>query len=394
VVAPLTANFTGVPNNGVFSPIIYRGTDSSGPGLQGMPRVATDDNWNLIGNPYPSAIGVNEFLTLPANSNIQGFVKIWTHGQLPTNATSPFYQSYVSNYYPNDYSTVNLLAATSGPGDYKIGAGQGFMVLMNPGLAGSSTVTFNNAMRNRTFVNNQFFKSANASHVAQGIEKHRIWLDLVTPTGSVNRTVVGYATGATQEEDRLFDAFTDNKANQNFYSLIENKPMVIQGRALPFDINDKVSMGVQLPTNGTYTIAIATVDGLFTAKSQKIYIEDKLLGTITDITEIPYQFTATQGIINDRFVLRYTNQALSNADYTVLENNVTVFASSNEIKINSSLENIKDYTVYNVLGQTLAERNNVNTNQSVVSSIQKNNQALFVKITLTNGQIVVKKIVF
>ncbi|MEO8235773.1 MAG: T9SS sorting signal type C domain-containing protein [Flavobacterium sp.] len=391
----LNTNFIGVPNNGIYSPTIFRGNDYSGIGVQGILKTATDDNWNLIGNPYPSAIGVNEFLTLPANSGIEGFVKIWTHGQLPTNITSPFYQSYTSNYYPNDYISVNLTAATSGPGNYKIGTGQGFMVLMNPGLMGSGTVTFNNGMRSTAFANNQFYRNSDLIQSTTATqEQHRIWLDLVTPTGSVNRTVVGYVTGATQEEDRLYDAFTDNKPSQNFYSLIEDKPMVIQGRALPFNVNDLVSMGIQIPTDGTYTIAIATVDGLFSGKAQKIYIEDKLLNTINDITDSPYQFTATQGITNDRFVLRYTNQTLSNTDFNLNENTVTVFASNNGIQINSSLESIKNYTVYNVLGQILTEKNNLNTNESVVSSILKNNQALIVKVTLTNGQTVIKKIIF
>ena len=69
---PLTANFVGTPNNGIFSPTIFRGIDYTTVGTQGILRTATDDNWNLIGNPYPSAIGVNEFLTLPANNTITG----------------------------------------------------------------------------------------------------------------------------------------------------------------------------------------------------------------------------------------------------------------------------------------------------------------------------------
>ena len=386
----LTANFVGVPNNGVYSPTIFRGNDYGGVGLQGMPRTATDDNWNLVGNPYPSAISVNEFLV--ANADIQGFVKIWTHGQLPTNAISPFYQNYSSNYYPNDYSTINATGTTSGAlGDYRIGSGQGFMVLMNPGAPGSSTVTFNNAMRSATFANTSFYKNANAT---TAVEQHRIWLDLVTPTGSVNRTLVGYVAGATQAEDRLYDAFTDNKPSQNFYSLIGSKPMVIQGRAVPFDVNDTVPMGVQIPTNGTYTIAIATVDGLFAQSGQTIYLEDKLLNVIHNLTASQYQFTANQGIANDRFVLRYTNQTLSTTDNNISENNVTVFASNNEIRINSTVENIKNYTVYNVLGQTVATKNNVNANQSVVDSIVKNNQALIVKIMFENGQTTIKKVIF
>lgn len=92
---PLTANLIGVPNNGTFTPTIYRGTDFTTVGTQGIPRTATDDNWNLLGNPYPSALGVNEFLT--GNASIEGFVKIWTHGTLP-NTASADYGGYTQIY--------------------------------------------------------------------------------------------------------------------------------------------------------------------------------------------------------------------------------------------------------------------------------------------------------
>ena len=76
------------------------------------------------------------------------------------------------------------------------------------------------------------------------------------------------------------------------------------------------------------------------------------------------------------------------------KNIITVFASNHEIKINSSVENIKNYTIYNVLGQILVAKNNVNTNELIVGSIIENNQALIVKIILENGQTVSKKIIF
>ncbi|WP_394759583.1 choice-of-anchor D domain-containing protein [Flavobacterium sp.] len=397
----LSRNYIGVPNNGIYTPAIARGNDTGAgtAGPNGIMRTLTDDNWTLLGNPYPSAISINTFLI--ANPELDGFVRLWTHNTLPSTAISdPFYGNFVYNYTASDYIAINGAGATSGPGTLSvIGGGQGFFVLMNAGAAATSTALFNNAMRDKGYSNSQFYRTAN--HIAEptqelggNIERNRIWIDLVSPTAETTRTLVAYVEGATLEKDRMFDALTDYKSAQNFYSLIGDEVMTIQGRSLPFDINDRVPMGIKIPTNGTYTIAIATVDGLFTGNAQKIYIEDKLLGTINDISEIPYQFVATQGITNDRFVLRYTNQALSNADFDLNENAITVFTSNNDIKINSSLESIKNYTVYNVLGQTLATKNNVNANQSVVSSIIKNNQALIVKVTLENGQTVIKKIIF
>jgi hypothetical protein len=80
----------------------------------------------------------------------------------------------------------------------------------------------------------------------------------------------------------LFDAATNYKMTQNFYSLIENDIMTIQGRALPFDVNDKVSMGFKTNISGNFSIALAEVDGLFSA-DQNIYLEDKELGIIHDL---------------------------------------------------------------------------------------------------------------
>ena len=57
-----TATFNnGVPNNGVYTPTIARGNDlgAGTAGPNGVMRLDTDDNWNLLGNPYPSAINTN-----------------------------------------------------------------------------------------------------------------------------------------------------------------------------------------------------------------------------------------------------------------------------------------------------------------------------------------------
>jgi hypothetical protein len=382
----LTTNFIGVPNNGVYNSTILRGNDYSGIGLQGIPRTATDDNWNLIGNPYPSSIGINEFLTLPANSNIVGGIKIWSHGLLPTNMTNPFYQNFLVNYYPSDYITVNLTGATSGAGDYKIGSGQGFMVLMNAGAPGSSTVTFNNSMRSATFTNNQFYKNGNT------VEQNRIWLDLVSPTGEVNRTLVGYVDGATNAEDRLYDMFTDNKPNMNFYSLIDGNPMIIQGKTVPFDINDIIPMGVQIPASGTYNIAIADVDGLFTAGAQIVYLEDKSLNVIHNLTASQYQFTAEQGIINDRFVLRYTENALSNNDYNYA-NDIKVY-TNNGINVTSTAESIKDIVIYDVLGKTLLNKENISKHEVILNELKPTTNVLIVKVVLENNNVVMKKVIY
>jgi hypothetical protein len=66
-----TQNFIGVPNNGIINMPISRGTYDGVnyvTGVSGTLATRNDDNWNLIGNPYPSAISANAFLA--TNTNI------------------------------------------------------------------------------------------------------------------------------------------------------------------------------------------------------------------------------------------------------------------------------------------------------------------------------------
>ncbi len=385
---PLTANFIGVPSNGIFTPTIYRGTDLLG---TSPTKTITDDNWNLLGNPYPSALGINEFLTTNA-ANLSGGVRLWTHGLLPTNAIDPFYQNFVFNYYASDYIVVNLTGATSGPGAPSIGAGQGFMVLMNAGAAGSSTVTFNNSMRTSVLANNVFFKNGASANETTVVEKHRIWLDLVGANGNASRTLVGYIAGATQANDGLYDSFTDYKNSENFYSLIDTEIMQIQGRALPFENTDFVPMGFKTSISGSHSIAIATVDGLFSDASQNILLEDKLLNTTHNLKDSPYTFTTAAGIFNDRFVLRYSATTLSNHDFDA--NTVKVFTGNNTINVTSTSKIIKEVVVYDVLGKTVINKTNINKQEISLNELKQTSTMLVVKVTLENNEVVVTKVIF
>jgi hypothetical protein len=392
--------FSGLFNNGLQTPTIQRGDISAltTTGANSVVYSNLADNWNLVGNPYPSAIRVLDFLA--ANTNIEGAVRLWTHNTLPISTTSPFYNTFVNNYTPNDYIVYNGTATTSGPAGFNglIASGQAFFVVMNDGVAAaSSTVTFINDMRSKTYDNGQFYKNAKEEKNSNGLEnkeKHRIWLDIVSQTDETARTVIGYVDGATPAKDRMYDAYASYKPELNIFSLIGEEIMTIQGKSLPFINSDTVPLGIKVPTNGTYTIAINAVDGLFANNAQTIYLEDNLSNTIHNLSVTPYQFNTNQGIVNDRFVLRYTDAALANSDFEAVNNTVSVYGSNNVIKVNSSVENIKSYEVYDVLGRTLATNNNVIGKQSDIISIIKSNQALIVKVTLENGSVITKKIVF
>ena len=396
-LANFTATLIGVPNNGVVTIPISRGTWNGGTystGVSSTLGTNDDDNWNLVGNPYPSSIHAINFLTL--NPNIAGFVNIWTHGTLPSSAISdPFYNDYAYNYTSSDYITYNAVGASSGPGVFngRIAGGQGFFVsMLHTTGATTENLSFNNSLRNSTYNNSQFFRSSSTATSADDLEKHRIWFDIVTPTGTSFRSLLAYAQDATNGKDRLFDAFSNEKLSFNIFSLVEDEKMLIQGRALPFDDNDQVKIGVSIPQDGLYKIAIATVDGLFSNPNQNIYLEDKLLNTIYDLRTAPYSFVGTKGTIKDRFVIRYKNEAALSNDSFDATNDVVVI-SNEELSVVSTKEKIANIIVFDVLGRKLFESKEINSNNFVLP-VHKREAPLFIEIGLENGSKINKKTVY
>jgi hypothetical protein len=417
----IAMNFTfnnGKPNNGIITVPISRGNYYGDGIVTGLPYDAEptnpnnvdttrwDDNWNLVGNPYPSAINAKKFLQ--ANTNIEGFVNIWTHNSLPTSIIDPFYQNFTYNYSSDDYITHNGTGIVSGPTglpfDGDIASGQGFFILMNDGVAAIQTtesVTFNNAMRRDTtsqlpYNNTQFYRNSSIINSNEIEEKNRIWLDIVSPQGNSNRTLVGYVTDATNQKDRLYDAVTKIGNSMKIVSYIdESNPQefCIQGRALPFNENDSVRLGVVTPSIGIYSIAIASTDGLFQG-NQNIYLEDKFLNIIHDLKQSPYSFNSTIGVVTNRFVLRYTNGTLSNEDFNEVNNSITVVKNQNQLSIQSTNKNIQSVFVYDVLGREIIKKNNIANTEITFDTILISNQALIVKVVLENGQIITRKIVF
>ncbi len=393
-----TATLTGVPNNGNITKTISRGT-YTGPEYTGPSTTlvtSKDDNWNLIGNPYPSAIDVNTFLTV--NTDIEGSVRIWTHGTaISATNSDPFYNDYTFNYSALDYIIHNGTGTLSGPATFSgyIGSGQGFFVLMNDNpTPTSSSVTFNNNMRSSSYANNDFYRTSNTSENINSSQKHRVWLDLINATTNTsNKTLVGYVNGATNDKDRMFDAYLDMDENQQFYSLINTEKVTIQGRPTPFLDTDQVPLGVKLTNNGSYTIAISDLDGTFTDENTNVYLEDTYLQIIHNLKNSPYTFTANTGEINDRFILRYNENSLNTDFFDVDETAVTVFSVNDIIKINSTNHQLKDIVVYDMLGRKIISKYNINSNSLQIENLKISNGTLLVEVTLQNGYKLIKKVV-
>ncbi|HCQ13392.1 T9SS sorting signal type C domain-containing protein [Flavobacterium sp.] len=384
----LETNFVGRPNNGTLTSTIQRGTNAA----------SIDDNWNLVGNPYPSAIFAEEFLDANVDK-INGSVWVWTHGHAPDNATDPFYDNFGANYYATDYLKYNKLGATDTTFSGIIVSGQGFMVnMLNTTPSTTETVTFTNAMRTDAtatpYNNSIFYRTANTNlTVANPEEKHRIWLSIInTAVGQKESALLGYSANSTLVADHFYDCIYVPRTEVGIYTLVNTGEYVIQGRPLPFLDSDLVPMGVKIVNAGSHKIAIKKVDGLFEG-NQGIYLEDTVLGIVHDLKAAPYTFTSEVGVFNSRFIVRYTPSALSNDDFDSLDNNVFVSTQSTDVSIKSANELMSSVLVYDILGRELVRKNNINANDITLPNVSAVNQALIVKITLENGQVVTRKII-
>lgn len=365
--------FVGVPNNGDITASILKSVSTS----------------NLIGNPYPSAIDADLFITDAANSNnINGTIYLWTHNTALTN----------NSFTQNDYAKYNLVggvkttsSALSGgtTPTGKIAAGQGFFVEANSSLAnGTYSVTFKNSMRVANN-NNQFFKSNQSNAVA--IEKHRFWVSLSTSQGAYNEFLIGYVEGATNTFDPLFDGRTLAAGNSvSIYSLLGNDNLAIQGRSLPFNTSDIIPIGYTTSLTGQLTINLENFDGLF--DSQNVYLFDNTTGIYHDLKSSVYTFTTASGTFNNRFELRFNAPALNNNVNSNSENKITILSVQDQLVISSKNNTISKVEIYDVLGKLLFAKNEVASNEYQTTINNVSSQLLIVKVTLDNQQTFTKKI--
>jgi hypothetical protein len=345
-------SFSGVPNNGTINKAItYNGSAPYG--------------YNMIGNPYPSTIDADDFITINT-SKIESSLYFWRK---------------INSAPGSAYAVYNSLGATATPSSASpngtIQVGQGFFVKAKS----NSTISFTNAMRVANN-DNQFFRT-------NQIQKDRIWLNLTNGSGVFSQTLIGYLEEGSQGEDS-YDAKYINDSPIALTSNINNEEYTIQSRST-FDPADVVALNFKTTMTGDYTIAIDHFDGVFTTE-QAIYLKDNTTGNETDLKAGSYTFAATAGIDNARFSLKY--QRTLNVDAPEFnQNNVRVYINNGTLYVNSGTNVIKTIEVYDIQGRLIAQQKSVKATTATIHNLKATNQVLIVKIIDENSKVVIKKTV-
>lgn len=382
VATPYTANFGdgvagGIPNNGDYThSIIVNGAN----------------DLNLLGNPYPSALSAN--LLMSGNTGTLGALGVgttfyfWTHNTPPASLV----------YIVDDYALYNLTGGTRAaitPGNTAIPSGniaaaQSFFV---KGVT-TGTLTYRNSMR-LSGLNSQFYRLNSQVDPYENIERHRLWLDLKNDSGAFKEVLVGYIENATNGFENGLDGEAIEAGNViSMYTIADSKNMTIQGRALPFDVNDQVALGYKASTAGTYTIDLSHQDGLFTDTSIPVYLHDTLLNVYHNLRDGGYSFVTESGTFNIRFVLRYTNGALATSTSVFNENAVLVYHNATSITIETANFNMQSVKVFDINGREIVSKANITSSKIVLNNLTIAHQVLLVQVTSADGVQVNKKIVY
>lgn len=405
--------FEGPFNNGIINVPIYR-NDSE----------LNDSNWNLIGNPYPSAIDADLFLAANSNINasvttatgstIDGAIFIWSQNTAPSETANG---NEGLNFADGDYSIINGMGEVpGGDGDTPfiaasgirvIPSGQAFFVSMSNGATASlvsgdvwtADVVFNNSMR--VFGaddNTKFFKNTSSKNSSNTINK--LSVRLTSNNGVFNQILVGYTDKATDAYDGMyFDAIKNLSSNTSsaLYSLIENsdKKFAIQGKASNSLDNDeiiKLGFKTSIDVATIYILSVAQFQGDFLSNNN-VYLKDNLTSTIHNLSDSDYNFTSEVGEFNDRFEIAFSAAALSNEDFESHENTIKIVQlDDSNIKFTSEASTFKSIEIFDLLGRSLYQLKGESNSESYNLSPLKDS-VYIANIELANGTAISKKFI-
>ncbi|WP_284651382.1 T9SS sorting signal type C domain-containing protein [Flavobacterium terrisoli] len=361
--ASYPGSFTGVPNSGDISVSIDK-------------TAGDPDNYgyNAVGNPYPSPIKISTFLT--DNSGLIGST-LWFWRKLNNvNQTLP-------GQATTSYVTYSGGTFSSGAEEYyNIEPGQGFFVKANS--AGS--LQFKNTQREAN--NGRFFRTNNQANT---IGEGRLWLYLKNNEVEVGNLAIGYKEEATNDLDEAFDGAYINDSPLALTSLVQNKELSVQHRALPFMDTDVVPLSFKTDVAGTFSIVFNTADGVLA--TQDVYLEDLLLGQIVDIKAAPYSFSSNTGFFADRFRIVYLDNTLGINTPPFNANQIVIYKNGqNDLVIDAGTTMMSEVKIFDINGRLIIERKEINTSETSIP-VSLVNEVLLVQITSQEGITVTKKIV-
>ncbi len=274
--------FIGKPNTGniTVSGLTYTNNDP----INGtLPNYY--DGWNLVANPYPSAVDWD--LIKSSRTNLDDAIYVWDGTQ---------YASYAGGVKGGSSHLSNEIAPM-----------QAFFV-----HATANSASFSLQNSNRVHSSQNYLKSPDTNNTKEDIPNF-IRLKMQA-NGYSDYTVVYFKPNASSQFDGNFDAlklFSNITSVPHIYSTIQNEQTPLSINVLPENNmrNLIIPLSVKIGQAGTYTISADK----FNFENTHVYFIDKQENAEIYLNENSlenYSFYCNAGILSDRFELHfYKNNA-------------------------------------------------------------------------------------
>ena len=279
------------------------------------------NGWNLLGNPYPSAI---DWDYLRNNSGLGSGVD-----------AALYYRDHNLEKYRY---YIGIDGVTIGDGQQYIPAMQGFMV--HAKSSGTRTVNLTNASRTH-LGQTVFYKSATATQGSFSITAGNVEYS--------DKAFIHFHSGATEEFDGDFDAYklrSYNALSPELYTRgSDNSELAING--LPgFSETVSIPVSFEYKSTGEHTFS-ADLSGI---TGMVVYLNDLKENTSTNLTQNPvYTFNVSEGDPINRFSLTAGSLGV---DEPGAQSSTLVYSNENTIFVVGAAAN-SQITVYSVSGNML-----------------------------------------
>ncbi|WP_051437485.1 T9SS type A sorting domain-containing protein [Olleya marilimosa] len=368
--------FYGAPNNGEYTMSINAGEES------------------LIGNPYPSAFDSNKFIL--DNASLFDALYFWVDG----GSTSHVLSNYLGGYAirnltggtpPSLFSTLIGGLGTAGsitlPKRY-LPIGQGFFIK----AYASGTIVFNNSQRDfkkesdgdAIFYRNQNEQTENQDQF--------IRLGYEDPEGFHRQLLLGFLPNSAADVNYNpgYDALLKICRDDEMFFVIEqdlDKKYAIQG-VNTFNETMEFPLGLLISETGSHQIMIDEVENF----QHTVYLKDNILNTTHNLTDANFNVNLPIGDHLDRYSLVFVPQnSLSTTDQTLTNLSVFYDGNKNVVVNNSDRMQLKNITIYNVLGQEILRLNdNINSTNKVQIPFNQSQGLYVVKVVTTTGELTQK----
>jgi len=315
-----------------------------------------ENNYYLLGNPYPSTINADDFNSYHLTNDItDGYLYFWDQPAGDSHYKAAYEGGYATRAGGMSSPAASIIVdgetrnVTKAPTEH-IAIGQGFMVA---GISNVAEISFKNSFRKSgTTV---FFKSnGKKKKVAkEDLEIIRIGFEYETPTGTFHRQLVTSPRGLSLEVDRGFDApMFDNYANDMYWDFGDNLRYVISG--VPFvEENLEIPLGVVLEKETEITILLDAVQNY----SNDVFLLDKETAELTDLSKESAKITLGGDTHVGRFsILLKESKSLSVNDSLEHEIYYYYHKDSGAILFNSLNAGLRKARLYSLTGDLIQKK--------------------------------------